>query len=102
MLTCLRGFLSPIPSPLTWSPIQCLENPFSSFPNPLILPVSLAASSRKASLMLFRPLANTPRLWPTAGLTGSLQGLKEAERNPSLGLCSLDTWHKGEPTWPAF
>lgn len=39
----LSRFLSPTPSPLTCSPIQCLENPLFSFLKPPILPVSMAA-----------------------------------------------------------
>lgn len=63
----LHHLLSPASPSSAWK----ILSPFQTHP----FPVSLAAPlpGRPHRLMLLRPLTHTPKLWPPAGLAGSLQ-----------------------------
>lgn len=81
-----RGNLcTPTPSPLTCLPIQCLENPLSFPHSPLSCGLG-SPSSRKASLI------DAPQAFSAHPQALALSRWGGAERNPSLGLHSLDAW----------
>lgn len=58
-------------------------------------------SSRKASLMLLRPSAHTSRLWPTAGLAGSLQ-IRGRQKGTPPWVCTVWTPGKGTARPPSI